>query len=294
MERNPEVIQKGGRASEAMPLFLIHDGGGTTFAYHCLDPLDRPAYGIFNPYFRNGGRFEGGIRGMGRLYASIIRRTCAEPDFPSPRNAADGSVDILLGGWSLGGLLSLEVAKVLAESGGGGGGSGSVRVVGILMVDSIYPVNPPSVRMESMDHLGLGKSKNEFLTLKAMKEALRVIQEWEPPVWEGEGHGGGGGGDDTDVSDDQQQVAPRRRRPRVSLLRARDPIPTGSDRVHVADIYRHDPTLGWDQYDTTMFTDNTSVAGNHFEMFSFKHIPELSVAIKKYLDRLEMLGPVSH
>ncbi|KAK7920219.1 hypothetical protein PG985_008241 [Apiospora marii] len=276
MEKNPEVIQKGG-ASEALPLFLIHDGGGTTFAYHCLDPLDRPTYGIFNPYFGNGGRFEGGIRGMGRLYASIIRRTCAEPDFPSSSRhaAADGGVDILLGGWSLGGLLSLEVAKVLAESGGG------VRVVGILMVDSIYPVNPPSVRMESMDHMGLGKSKNEFLTLNAMKEALRVIQEWAPPVWESGGHGGG---DATDA---------RHRRPRVSLLRARDPIPTGSDRVHVADIYRNDPTLGWDQYDRNMFTDNMSVAGNHFEMFSFKHIPDLSVAMKKYLDRLEMLGPVS-
>ncbi|KAK7970564.1 hypothetical protein PG988_009637 [Apiospora saccharicola] len=185
MERNPDVIQNGGRASEAMPLFLIHGGGGTTFAYHCLDPLDRPAYGIFSPYFRNGGRFEGV---SGEWAASTPASSSGEPaPNPTSRPRATRSVGILLGGWSLGGLLSLEVAKVLAES--GRGGSGSVRVVGILMVDSIYPVNPPSVRTESMDHLGLGKSKNEFLTLKAMKEALRVIQEWEPPVWEG---GGGG------------------------------------------------------------------------------------------------------
>ncbi|ORY71043.1 thioesterase domain-containing protein [Pseudomassariella vexata] len=270
MEENPELLQNGdwngeNRQVQAVPVFLIHDGGGTTFAYHCLDPLARPAYGIFNPYFRNGGRFEGGIRGMGRLYAGIIRRTCAESDFPAQRNS-DGSVNILIGGWSMGGLLSLEIAKVLT-------GDCGVRIIGVLMMDSIYSVNPPSVRLEALDHLGLGKSKNEFLSLKAMKEALRVIQEWEPPVWAGD------------------QVA---KRPRISLLRALDHIPTGSDRVHVADIYRNDRTLGWDQYDMGMFTDIVSVPGNHFEMFSFQHIPEISKTIKRCLDKLEMLGSISH
>lgn len=265
MDKNPELIQDGGwnggiNQKQATPAFLIHDGGGTTFAYHCLDPLDRPVYGIFNPYFRNGGKFEGGIRGMGRLYAGIIRRTCADPEFPAQRES-DGKVNILIGGWSLGGLLSLEVAKVLT-------GDSGVRVIGVLMVDSLCPVNPPSVRLEAFDHLGMGKSRNEFLTLKAMKEALRTIQEWEPPVWAG------------------GQLALR---PRFSLLRALDPIPTGTDRIHVADIYRTNPTLGWDQYDKGMFTDVGSVSGNHFEMFSFKHIPEVSEAMKGYLDRLEIL-----
>lgn len=259
MDKNPELIQDGPR-NQATPAFLIHDGGGTTFAYHCLDPLDRPVYGIFNPYFANDGKFEGGIRGMGRLYAGIIRRACADPDFPA-QPESDGKINILIGGWSLGGLLSLEIAKVLT-------GDSGVRVIGVLMVDSLCPVNPPSVRLEAFDHLGIGRSRNQSLTVKAMKEALRTIQEWEPPVW----------------ADDQLA-----RRPRFSLLRAQEPVPTGTDRTHLADIYRTSATLGWDQYDKGMFTDVGSVPGNHFEMFSFKHIPEVSKAIKRYLDRLEIL-----
>lgn len=46
----------------------------------------------------------------------------------------------------------------------------------MLMMDSIYAVNPPStIRLEALDNMAAGeKSKNELLTLLAMKEALRV------------------------------------------------------------------------------------------------------------------------
>lgn len=51
MEKTSKVIQAHAGDNYAIPVFLIHDGGGTTFAYHCLDPLDRSVYGIFNPIF---------------------------------------------------------------------------------------------------------------------------------------------------------------------------------------------------------------------------------------------------
>ncbi|KAK8075669.1 polyketide synthase [Apiospora hydei] len=266
MESNPEVIQDGcvtaiGQSPQAIPAFLIHDGGGTTFSYHCLEPLGRFTYGIFNPYFGSGERFEGGIRGMARLYADIIRRTCLEAEFPAKRNP-DGTANVLVGGWSMGGLLSLEVAKVLT-------GDSDVRVVGVLMVDSMYTVDPPSVRLESWDSLDLGHSKNEFLSLQAMKEAVRVIHEWKPPVWSGQ----------------QAEL-----RPRISLVRALDAIPTSnSDRIHFADVYRHDRALGWDRYEKDMFAEVLEVRGDHFEMFNFKNIPEVSTAIQRCFDRLEVM-----
>lgn len=265
MESNPEVIQDGtytdGRLNlAAIPAFLIHDGGGTTFSYHCLEPLGRLTYGIFNPYFGSGERFEGGIRGMGRLYADMIRRTCGGLEFPARRNP-DGKVNVLIGGWSMGGLLSLEVAKNLT-------GDSEVMVIGVLMIDSMYTVDPPSVLLESMDNLDLGKSKNEFLSLQAMKEAVRVIHEWKPPVW----------------SKPQAQL-----RPRISLVRALSAIPTTSDRIHFADVYRNDRALGWDRYEKDMFTEVLEVRGDHFEMFNFKNIPEVSLAIKRCFDRLEAM-----
>lgn len=270
MEKNPELIQDvdlsrdGTKPRPRVPLFLIHDGGGTTFAYHCLDPLRRPTYGIFNPRFHSGGSFEGGVRGLGRLYAVMIRQTCAEPDFPGKRNS-DGSVNILLGGWSMGGLLSLEIAKVLT-------GDRDVRVIGVLMMESMCPVRLPTAGgyLETLDHLDLGKSNtNLALSIRAMKEALRVIREWDPPVWTG----------------NQAE-----QRPRFSLLRAVDSLPIGSKRVHILDIHRHDRNLGWDRYDRNLFTETLDVKGNHLDMFSFQHILGISKAIKRCCDTLEKLG----
>lgn len=268
MEKNPELIQDGEEEADdiqaqAVPLFLIHDGGGTNFTYHCLDSLGRPTYGIFNPHFHSGGHFEGGIYAMARLYASIIRRTCLEQDFPAERNS-DGSVNILIGGWSMGGLLSLQIAKELT-------GGQDVRIIGLLMIDTMYTVIPPTVRLETLDNLHLSKSGNESLALQCMKEALRAILEWTLPVWEGE------------------QAA---QRPRMSLLRALNPIPTSSrDRVHFVDMYRNNRALGWDQYHVDMFTDIVDAKGDHFEIFSEGNIAEISKSMRRCLDTLEMLGP---
>ena len=274
MEKNPELIQdidfatNGTTTRLRAPLFLIHDGGGTTFAYHCLDPLRRPTYGIFNPRYHSGGSFEGGLRGMGRLYAVMIKQTCANPNFLGKRNS-DGRVDILIGGWSMGGLLSIEIAKVLT-------GNRDVRVIGVLMMDSMCPLHLSvggGSYSENVDHLNIDKSnKNLTLSVRAMREALRVIREWEPPVWAGH----------------QAEL-----RPRFSLLRAVDPLPRSNKRVHIIDIYRQDRTLGWDRYDPHLFTETVEVKGNHFEMFSFQHIPEISKAIKRCCDTLEKLGQSS-
>jgi thioesterase domain-containing protein len=270
MEKNPELIQDidlsrdGTQLRPRVPLFLIHDGGGTTFAYHCLDPLRRPTYGIFNPHYHSGGSFEGGVRGMGRLYAVMIKQTCAGSDFPGNRNS-DGSVDILIGGWSMGGLLSLEIAKVLT-------GDRDVKVIGVLMIESMCPIRLPTNggNLETLDHLDIDRaSKNLNLSIRAMKEALRVIREWEPPIW------------------GANQIE---KRPRFSLLRAADPLPTISKRAHILDVYRNNRTLGWDKYDPDLFTETLDVNGNHFEMFSFQHIPGISKAIKRCCDTLESLG----
>ncbi|OAQ98435.1 hypothetical protein LLEC1_02577, partial [Akanthomyces lecanii] len=56
IEENPELVQPENWArmkswSGKTPVFLFHDGGGTTFAYHCLEPLRRFVYGVRNPYF---------------------------------------------------------------------------------------------------------------------------------------------------------------------------------------------------------------------------------------------------
>lgn len=57
------------------PLILIHDGGGTTFQYYMLGPLQRSTYAISNPYFRDGVAPPGGIPHLAEEYAAAIRKT---------------------------------------------------------------------------------------------------------------------------------------------------------------------------------------------------------------------------
>jgi aryl carrier-like protein len=45
---NPTLIQG---QSDNIPLVMIHDGGGTTYAYHCMGRIHRPLFGIHYPGF---------------------------------------------------------------------------------------------------------------------------------------------------------------------------------------------------------------------------------------------------
>ncbi|KAH7309545.1 Alpha/Beta hydrolase protein [Stachybotrys elegans] len=244
--RRPEAL------CSTTPAFLIHDGGGTVFAYHCLNSLDRYVYGISNPHFRTGRRFQGGLVEMGRLYADWIRSTVSTGDFPARKNA-DGSTDILLGGWSLGGLLSLEVTKELEYD-------LDVRVVGVLMIDSIYAGGMGPVAFEPWDTRG--KTKTQILSQRAMAEACRMLETWEAPVL-------------------------TRRRPRMILLKATLCVPKDNDtKIELVDTYRADPRLGWDEYDEGLFEEVLEVEGHHFDLFSAERIAGTTDVIREGLNRL--------
>ncbi|KAL7953097.1 Alpha/Beta hydrolase protein [Trichoderma compactum] len=263
---NPELIQpedwaRPDQPSYNTPVFLIHDGGGTTFAYHCLGILGRYVYGVHNPYFYTGEVFEGGIPEMGRTYAKWIRQTVQEDEFPARRRNHDGTIGIMLGGWSLGGLLSMEVARQLADD-------DVVRVSGILMIDSIYPgkssEEDTSSDEASTDREGL--TQNQIHSRRCMAEAVRMVRQWRLPEWSGRLYN---------------------RRPRVVLLRAKEHVPTKDGRMVGLDLNREDELLGWGDYDDDMFCDVFDVDGHHFDMFAFERIDGMTRTIKKGLDRLE-------
>jgi hypothetical protein len=68
---NPTLIQQGPPGS--LPLFLIHDSGGTIFNYFLLTSLNRTVYGIYNPHFDSCNNWDGGFRAMGMEYISLIK-----------------------------------------------------------------------------------------------------------------------------------------------------------------------------------------------------------------------------
>ena len=241
------------------PVIFIHDGGGTVFPYFCLGRLHRFAYGIANPNFTTGESFAGGLAEMGRLYAGWVQDLVLKDDFPAKMKSRD-SIDILLAGWSLGGLLSLEVARILDAD-------VRINIIGIVMIDSIYPSKtPPGNSIWSPTE---PKSKNDFLSKRSMAVARQMLVTWSIPIW----------GNDA-----------IRRRPDVVLIRARDAVKMEkNDTVHRVDGHRGDRILGWGEYDPNLFKNVLDLDGQHFDLFDEERIKGTTAAIRKAL----MMFPAS-
>lgn len=243
---------------------MIHDGGGTTFAYHCMDSINRFIYGISNPYFHSPEAFEGSLADLGEVYTAWIRTAVTKRDF-SIRKSSDGRVQIYLGGWSLGGMLSLEIARRLVDD-------EDIKVVGILMVDTIYPGGlKRTATTEFPSNVSEpGLTKNEILSRRCMVQARRMVGRWKIPVWDG---------DDADT------------RQKSVLLRAKERLPTAasSPGFDELDTYRADKRLGWGRYEKDMFTEVFPVDGHHFDLFSCDRVEETTKAVKRALERLDTL-----
>lgn len=243
------------------PIFLIHDGGGTTFTYHLLDAQGRFVYGISNPRWETGERFEGGMQEMGRIYADYIRETVRKAGFPAKRHR-DGRFEILLGGWSLGGLLSLEVARQLVSD-------TRIKVTGVVMIDSVYYKGAGRLEFSAVGFQTdeSGKTRTQVLVQRAMTEARRMISSWDVPTWDGE-------------------LA--RHRPRTVLLRATERVPTKEGEGESAvDRFRDDPQLGWGNHMADFLEEAVDVPGNHFSLAEQPHIDAVSAILKKVCERFD-------
>ena len=163
---NPTLIHPGPKWS--VPLFLLHDGGGTIFNYFMLGDMKRPVYGIQDPKFGTEAQWPGGMDEMARLYISYIRSVVSQGPF-------------LLGGWSLGGFVSLEIAGLLAAE------PSPIRVAGIIMIDSPFPEHWPEYRDRYVD---ADFSVNDTTSAKTkqavdwrMDECDRILESWKVPRW---------------------------------------------------------------------------------------------------------------
>ncbi|KAK4226854.1 Alpha/Beta hydrolase protein [Podospora fimiseda] len=224
------------------PLILIHDGGGTIFSYHCLGLLQpkRKLYGIANPHYdQNPDSFTpqfngGGIPEMAAEYLSYIKKV-----FP-------WGGKIILGGWSLGGLVSLQLSKLISLN-----PSLRIEVVGIVMIDSVCPIVPDDgLTRNIVQHLvQWGENTREDTKRKVLRcfdEAIRMVGEWQMPEW------------------DSRKKSP----PSVILLKARESVPVAEEGgITRVDIHRGDRVLGWDGYRQGLIKSVVEVPGNHFNLF---------------------------
>jgi len=107
-------------AGTRAPLILVHPAGGSVAPYAPLVPLlgaDQPVYAIEDPGLQ-GGETAVDLPGQARRYAELVRSV--HPDGP-----------YLLGGWSFGGAVALEIARLLTEAG--------AEVESVVMIDTMLP-----------------------------------------------------------------------------------------------------------------------------------------------------------
>ncbi|KAH6641373.1 Alpha/Beta hydrolase protein [Chaetomium tenue] len=218
------------------PLVLIHDGGGTIFSYHCLGELGRTVHGIANPHYESAQPWTGGIPEMARHYLAFVE------------SVIPPGGEVILGGWSLGGLLALEMAAQAAADERGQ----RIRVVGILMVDSVCPLAEGAVRPAVVVphavqwHEHTRPETREKVTW-CFAEAVRMVGEWTLPAWEGKAGGG---------------PSP----PPVVMLRARERVPVGEGVARV-DLHRSDRLLGWGGYRKDLIREIIDIPGHHYNVF---------------------------
>ncbi|KAF2145306.1 uncharacterized protein K452DRAFT_305349 [Aplosporella prunicola CBS 121167] len=231
MGSNPSVIQL--TTADAIPLILIHDGGGTCTQYFRLANLNRPVYGIHNPRHLSGRAWDGGIPEMAAVYADLVRTVV--PDGP-----------VLLGGWSLGGVLALEVAQRLPCH----------SVQGLVMIDSVFPQRHPADTRLVVPYRPAFTEAQSLLfqraTNRAMDLSAAMLDRWPPSE-------------------------PPLNQPPAVLLRATDHYtPAEENYVTRVDIHRNELLLGWDRYSPSFIQDVLFVPGHHFAIFSHTHLDRLS------------------
>lgn len=123
LSQQPEEIQQS--PTNKSPLYLIHDGSGICTHYRRLRPQGRRVFALHDPKFLIQA-------GDQRSWGSLIEMATAYADTISSErnNAALG--DCILGGWSFGGVVAFEAARILMGRG--------QRVKGVVLIDSPPPV----------------------------------------------------------------------------------------------------------------------------------------------------------
>ncbi|KAF2756724.1 alpha/beta-hydrolase [Pseudovirgaria hyperparasitica] len=247
-DENPTSIQEASPGTNAIPLVLMHDGGGTTFDYHFLDDLERDVWGIHNPRFNSGEPWIGGLAEMSTHYIELIKKVI--PSGP-----------VILGGWSLGGMLALEMARQLVDD-------PEIDVKGMVMVDTIYPFQAPGQDKKFVaQYKPTFNSYTSAATQKSVTASFantfEMLKTWKIPEW-----------------NETADIVP----PPTALIRVEEsvPVPADADKDTVmrVDVHRQRRLLGWELYDYHLIDAVTEITGHHYTPFKPENVELTSEKIK--------------
>ncbi|KAH7025267.1 Alpha/Beta hydrolase protein [Microdochium trichocladiopsis] len=268
----------------ALPLVLIHDGGGTVDSYRSLGPFECDIYAISDPRFEDEQPWQGGMREMAQAYLDLIKEKVP-------------SKEILLGGWSFGGLLSVELACMLD-------GDDSLKVAGLILIDTPYASigdrTLHDVMYSDMPDLPGMPPRLRRRIYSSIQRARQMMFHWQEPS----AYQSSGGISDSDSDEGSpipsQLIRRRAKLPPAVLLRASEFVKPGAGAVQqqqqpvsVVDSFRRDPTLGWDRYQESFIDLVWNVPGSHYSLFesrNVRHLNERLSSAYNYLWNTKVVG----
>ncbi|KJZ79728.1 hypothetical protein HIM_01197 [Hirsutella minnesotensis 3608] len=249
LNEQPQIVQipHQTEAKETeTPLFLIHDGSGVCTHYHRLSSLNRVVYALHDPKLLDPSDNWSSLSEMASQYATVIESTKTEP--------------YLLGGWSFGGVVAFEAARLLALRGH--------QVIGTVLIDSPPPINHQALSDDIIDAVvNQGKTHRtelgealQHLIRRSFANCARLLENFAPPA------------------PDASQP------PRVYLLWSKDgwvhpEEPQRQENKWLQDRSdAHECVAEWEMV-TGSHVPWSAIPGNHFQAFDSENIGAVSQAV---------------
>ncbi|KAB8270005.1 hypothetical protein BDV30DRAFT_250996 [Aspergillus minisclerotigenes] len=250
LQEQPEIVHLAeDKAPHNAPLFLIHDGSGICVQYHRLRPFNRTVYAIHDPKFLDPDSWSG-ISAMAQSYARLIARTTSGP--------------YILGGWSFGGVVAFEAARVLM--------AGGYAVTGVVLIDSPPPLNHKPLSANIINAVTKGDRNRGGLVGETIRNLVResfkacagMLGAFQPEA----------------VTRTSRSI------PRTFLLRSRDGfhLNTSNDSRGLENAWlqdRSDPRTsieGWEML-TKAKMPYMDIPGDHFQVFDVANLKKTHEAI---------------
>ena len=243
LREQPEIVHLADdKAPKSAPFFLIHDGSGICVQYHRLRRFNRTVYAIHDPKFLDPDSWSG-IPALAQAYARLVGKTTSGP--------------YILGGWSFGGVVAFEAARVLM--------AGGHPVTGVVLIDSPPPLNHKPLSADIIDAVTKDDGNRGSLVGETIRRVVRksftacagMLGAFEPEA----------------VTSTSRPI------PRTFLLRSRDGyhLDTKNESREVENAWlqdRSEPRTsieGWEILTKTKIP-YMDIPGNHFQVFDVANV----------------------
>ena len=246
------VLLQGNPRTATRKMFLFPDGSGSATSYVSIPPISTDklcVYGLNCPFMKDPTSYTNGIDGVSKIYLDEVLRR--QPEGP-----------YILGGWSAGGVVALEVTRQLQALSKAKPGK-NYTIERLILIDAPCPIRLeplPSRLHHFFDSIGLLGTGNPSGTpswlLPHFEYSIKNLTAYKPEIL---------------------PIAPNA--PKALLIWARDgvcknpedprPPPQKDDPKSMNWLLNNRTNFGFNGWDQLLGEENctcASVSGNHFTM----------------------------